>query len=136
MSEITDSMMTEIATDDNDLVDTKTISFSFGQYIWNCGCGQLECILNMFRLYDNDCDFPFLCYNSSRSLIVATGVREVSYSTMNLIIILDKCISLFCERERPVIQPPVAAVVRLEAAEGESLSPRKFPWKLASTADV
>ena len=39
-------------------------------------------------------------------------------------IILDKCISLFGERERPVIQPPVAAVVRLEAVEDESLSTR------------
>ena len=43
---------------------------------------------------------------------------------------------LFGERERPVIQPPVAAVVRLKAAEDKSLSPRKFPWKLASTGDV
>ena len=51
-------------------------------------------------------------------------------------IILDECISLFGERERPEIQPPVAAVVWLDAVEDESLSPRKFPWKLALTGDV
>ena len=59
-----------------------------------------------------------------------------SYMVSLSSIILDECISLFGERERPVIQPPVAAVVRLEAAKDESLSPRKFPWKLAFTGDV
>ena len=54
------------------------------------------------------------------------------FITNLLVAILDECISLFGERERPVFQPPVAAVVRFEAAEDESLSPRK----LASTGDV
>ena len=36
----------------------------------------------------------------------------------------------------PVIRPPVAAVVRLEVVEDESLSPQKFLWKVACTGDV
>ena len=60
-----------------------------------------------------------------------TGLNKMSITAVEMILV-----ELVDFPSPPVIQPPVAAVVRLKAVEDESLSPRKFPWKLACTGGV